>query len=511
MQWILGALGASVIWFGVISGMLFFQKKDMEKVIQLISHYAKGNFLAEIGTELSTRQFKDLQQELNSLQGTMKDWLYQMLSSEIELSKYSKMLKSNAQVSSQRMTVIDQQVRLLKDNAHEIANASLENASVSEQMQSANHQLSSDSQSYMHVTVQALDRIQEGRAQIVGALEGIAQIEENMHKSQTQVSELDHMMHAIEQMTLGITKIADQTNLLALNASIESARAGEAGRGFAVVANEVTKLADESSQLALNIKSEIQQISTNMAVVVSDLIESVRQTQVLKESNQSAVIRLDDMVKSAQGMLDFIKNITSSIDEQLGATEVLASNVEKLAHIAADSHNATVEAGEDINHQREVTQESASLSSSIGVISKKLNSFVQTFDRAIDEELFKTGEQLANYISEGKVDNKFLVSFSKETGISEFYITDAKGVTVLSNNPLGLGFTIENDPKTQAYPFYKILQDPKHRVSQAMMERDIDGKAFKFIGLSRVDGKGIIQLGLSIEDIKKFRGHYASK
>ena len=131
------------------------------------------------------------------------------------------------------------------------------------------------------------------------------------------------------------------------------------------------------------------------------------------------------------------------------------------------------------------------------------------FDDALNEELFNTGEQLAEIMKGQKVDNAYLERFSKETGISEFYITNGNGVTVLSNNPAGIGFTIENDPSTQAYPFYAILKDPKHRVAQAMMIRDIDDRYFKFVGLSRKDEPGIIQLGLSLEDIMKFRGRYA--
>ncbi|HAS73081.1 MAG TPA: hypothetical protein DCS67_02935, partial [Clostridiales bacterium UBA8960] len=290
---------------------------------------------------------------------------------------------------------------------------------------------------------------------------------------------------------------------------IESARAGEAGRGFAVVANEVTKLADESSRLALDIQKRIGDISNAMNSVVSEINEGVETTMTLKSSNQEAIGHLNAMVKGAEGMLSFIKNITISIEEQLKATETLAMNVDKLAGITADSQNATEEAGRDVEEHREKTMENVSLSKSIKGISTKLNNFVMKFDDALNEELFNTGEQLAEIMKAGKIDNAFLMQFSKETGISEFYITNGKGVTVLSNNPAGIGFTIEDDPQTQAYPFYAILKDPKHRVAQAMMRRDIDDKYFKFVGLSRTDESGIIQLGLSLEDIMKFRGRYA--
>jgi len=33
------------------------------------------------------------------------------------------------------------------------------------------------------------------------------------------------------------------------------------------------------------------------------------------------------------------------------------------------------------------------------------------------------------------------------------------------------------------------------------MQRDIDGKFYKFVGISRVDAKGIVQAGLDLENI----------
>lgn len=247
-----------------------------------------------------------------------------------------------------------------------------------------------------------------------------------------------------------------------------------------------------------------------MGSVVNEINASVETTTALKNANTQAVENLNDMVKGAEGMLSFIKNITLSINEQLLATETLASNVDKLAGIAAESERATEEAGRDVEVHRHKTRDNAVLAQTIKGVSNKLNAFVKKFDDALNVELFETGEHLAAIMKGKKIDNAFLVEFSKQTGISEFYITNGKGVTVLSNNPMGIGFTIEDNPETQAYPFYAILKNPKHRVAQAMMVRDIDGKVFKFVGLARTDEPGIIQMGLSLDDISKFRGRYAS-
>lgn len=502
-------VGTSLFWIVFIGVLIRLQSKDTEILIDVIEKYANGNFLAENERKLKLSTNKRTLSSVLKMQATMKEWLYNMLSSEIELSEYALKLQENADLTMTHMGIIDNQIGSIKENSHKISSASMESASVSQELQSANDQMANNSQEYMMVTEGTLKSIQVGKETIVSALAGIDVIESKMKSAAHNVAQLEKMMKAIQQMTEGISNISQQTNLLALNASIESARAGEAGRGFAVVANEVTKLADESSKLAEDIDRNIHEISNSMNNVVKEIDESVQTTKVLKESNQEAVFSLDAMVKGSEGMLDFIRNISSNIQEQLKATEVVAANVEILAGIAADSEETTENASRDIDKQRDMTDANAQLSHAIKQISQNLNAFVQKFDDALNEELFKTGEQLASYLAKGVVDNAFLERFSSDTGISEFYITDENGVTVLSNNPHGIGFKIENDPSTQAYPFYAILKNSNHRVSQAMTKRDIDGKTFKFIGLSRTDQSGVIQLGLSIDDLTTFRGRYA--
>ncbi len=508
---IIGAIISTVILVGIYFLQNYFFKKDIQVVSDLISVYSEGNFLAETEKKVNSRLANQLLNDLSMLQKTMKDWLYNMLSSEIELAKYANNLLSNADESMQHMDLISQQIDEIKINSTRVSNASMENASISEEMQSSNDHMANASEDYMEITEGSLKSIKSGKSVITKALEGVDIIEQKMNTSVEKVYQLESLMTIIQEMTNGISKISEQTNLLALNASIESARAGEAGRGFAVVANEVTKLADESALIAEKIKAEIGSMGLKIKEVVNDMNDVVKSTGQIKDSNIHAVSNLDEMVKSAEGMLVFISTISQSIKEQLQASETLASNVERLAEVAANSEKATVEADKDIQVHRVKTDENALLSKNIEAVSQKLHTFVDRFDTAINEELFKAGEDLAQRMVKGKITNEYLAEFSKKTGISEFYITDEKGVTVLSNNPMGIGFTIENDPSTQAYVFYKILTNPKERVAQKMTIRDIDGKFFKFVGLSRTDQSGIIQLGLALDDILSFRGRYALK
>ena len=133
--------------------------------------------------------------------------------------------------------------------------------------------------------------------------------------------------------------------------------------------------------------------------------------------------------------------------------------------------------------------------------SQNLVNFTARFEEILGVKLIYICEVLAKLMMEPGFNNEKLTDFAKKSGVSEFYITDGDGVTVFSNNPFGLGFRFEEDKNSQAYEFRRILNENQLKVSQNFMKRDIDGKFYKFVGITRIDGKGIVQAGLDLEHI----------
>lgn len=97
--------------------------------------------------------------------------------------------------------------------------------------------------------------------------------------------------------------------------------------------------------------------------------------------------------------------------------------------------------------------------------------------------------------------NNDIIAYCNTNGISEVYITDADGVTELSNNPSGIGFRFPENKESQAYAFREILKDSTKVVTQNFQKRDLDEKFFKFVALSKKGCSGIVQVGLDLEDI----------
>ena len=139
------------------------------------------------------------------------------------------------------------------------------------------------------------------------------------------IQSLTAKVEEVKSFVESIINISNQTNLLALNASIEAARAGEAGKGFAVVADEIRQLSEQTKdaqQLAV-IKRMVKDLNVDTEIIgcpiireADGLAKSSRNTYLSADERQAALVLsrslkigkqlVEDGEKSAQSIKDAI-------------------------------------------------------------------------------------------------------------------------------------------------------------------------------------------------------------
>ncbi|EKD88172.1 MAG: hypothetical protein ACD_35C00024G0002 [uncultured bacterium] len=118
---------------------------------------------------------------------------------------------------------------------------------------------------------------------------------------------------------------------------------------------------------------------------------------------------------------------------------------------------------------------------------------------------------LADRLSTDKsLSPEILDNLAKRLGIDDIFITDSDAVTVGSNHASALGWKFPDDPKAQAYAFRALIIQTDGVVTQPIAQRDIDSAMFKFVGVSRIDEPGIVQIGLRADSISRYQSEIGS-
>lgn len=128
---------------------------------------------------------------------------------------------------------------------------------------------------------------------------------------------------------------------------------------------------------------------------------------------------------------------------------------------------------------------------------------VESVERTLEGQMFNQARLLAEWLAYGDLTLEDVQRIADGTAIDEIWITDEQGVVTLTNNLDGLGWEFPDDPEEQAFPFRKLLESDDGRVAQRASVRSMDGSMFKYVGVSRPDKPGIVQVGISADGLSE--------
>ncbi len=122
---------------------------------------------------------------------------------------------------------------------------------------------------------------------------------------------------------------------------------------------------------------------------------------------------------------------------------------------------------------------------------------IEELTASLSEEYLGKTRMFSKMISldPGILDDKAeLESIRQQLGVDELHVTDEKGVILWSTVDVYVGFDFSGSDQTK--PFMKILTDSSFELAQEPTPNGAAGILFQYIGVSRYDKPGIVQIGM---------------
>ena len=99
--------------------------------------------------------------------------------------------------------------------------------------------------------------------------------------------------------------------------------------------------------------------------------------------------------------------------------------------------------------------------------------------------------------------NAILTKIAEQSIISEFWVSDERGNIEFSSLPdVDFKFPKDSSGKSQASSFAVLLDGSEAVVVQEIMERELDSKSYKYVGVSGIDKSRIVQIGISESEME---------
>lgn len=304
--------------------------------------------------------FNDMQTSLRSLLKLVEDNANQVASSAEQLSSSAEETK---QATDQVATAIMEVA-----NSAEIQKDRIENNSTPlEQIAQGASTIASHSLEVTDLTRETTLKAEEGGKSVKQTVDQMNSIHDSVLESNSMIKSLSDRSIEIGSILEVITGISDQTNLLALNAAIEAARAGESGKGFAVVADEVRKLAEQSHLAAKQISElvkAIQQDTENTVNKMSKVTLDVKNGLVVSEET---IQKFMEILTSVKEITPQMESVSATAQQMSASVQEFGATAEEIADIAknnaATSEEVAASTEEQLAAMEEITSSSKSLSS----------------------------------------------------------------------------------------------------------------------------------------------------
>lgn len=292
-------------------------------------------------TILLTHFFDENMDEIKEASMTQVDSNKKMVIVAENISKHFDEAMTMLNDLDEAIAVSHSSIQEIADSTENTAEAIQKQAAMCVDIQGNTDNAESGIKAMIDASRQTDETVKQGADVVEELKEQAHNVAEASNVTVSVIQSLTAKVEEVKSFVESIINISNQTNLLALNASIEAARAGEAGKGFAVVADEIRQLSEQTKDASANITEIINKLNEDTRRANESIENSVSSVEKQNELIDDTRDKFNAMGEAVELLMKDINVAEESIKKILDSTTVISDNITHLSatgeEIAASS------------------------------------------------------------------------------------------------------------------------------------------------------------------------------
>lgn len=337
----------------------------------------------------------------------------------------------------------------------------------------------------------------------------------------TILSRLKETGQSFSRMTASLNNVLNRVNTdadgLTYTSEQLSAAAAQAGQATTQITLNIQQVARGAAEQSGSITQTNDSVD-RMTEAIQDISRGVGEQDAAVKKTVSLTNRmttaLQQVAESAQTVASLSKDATFSAHSGAGIVQETVQGMERIRAKVQLSTLKVHEMGERTTRIGDILNTIDDISSQTNLLA--LNAAIETAraqtqataltEAVLNRQMIAQAQLINQILCERNLNfsTDFWSDLARRAGLDTICITDRDGVIVYAEDPRLVGWKFPDDPKAQTYPFMKLLRQSDGVVCQPSQRRGVDNQVYKYVGVSRGDQPGIVQVGFKSDSLAQF-------